>query len=181
MEFAKWFMENDAASMMPDARQFSYIGCVLDQMSQNHLEGVVKKWAMEQMGHGIPPDWIWRAHHMTVMFRQGGLTTQDLETYRAFFGQDVKLHVNGLAADDNCIAVVVKPDPSFPMQNKIPHITVAHSKSVSPVYSNTLLMDRNKIHPVSSVELTSVFAAVKKDQHSIWPEKSFPLAVNSRI
>lgn len=182
MNFAQWFAEEEQiAPPTPDARQFSYIGCVLDLMSQNHLEGVAKKWAIEKLGHGIPPDWTWRAHHMTVLFRQGGLTMQDMETYRALFGQDVKLHVNAIAADDNCIAVTVRPEPSFPLQNSIPHITVAHSKAVSPVYSNTLLMDRNNIHPVDAVELNSVFAAVKKDQRSIWPEKAFPLAINAKI
>jgi len=179
MNFAQWFeMEQ---TPLPDARQFSYIGCVLDLMSQEHLEGFAKKWSFEKLGHSIPPDWTYRAHHMTVLFRQGGLVMQDLETYRDLFGQDIQLAVTAIAADDNCLAVVVKPNKSFPMQNSQPHITVAHSKSVSPVYSNNLLMDRNKIHQVNPVSLNSVFAAVKKDQKSIWPEKSFPLAMPSKI
>lgn len=180
MKFAQWFTEEEGQPL-PDARQFSYIACVLDLMSQNHLEAVVKKWSLEKLGHGIPPDWLWKAHHMTVMFRQGGLLAQDLETYKHFFGQNVKLNVTGIAADDNCIAVTVKPDATFPLQNARPHITVAHSRSVSPVYSNTLLMDKKNIHTTEGVEINSVFAAVKKDQKSIWPEKPFPLAIASKM
>lgn len=179
MKFSQWFNEMEAA--MPDARQFSYIACVLDLISQNHLEAVARKWMLENVGHDIPPDWSIRAHHMTVLFRQGGLLITDMETYRTFFGQDVHLNINGIASDDNCVAVTVKPSVNFPMQNSIPHITVAHSRAVSPNYSNTLLMDKNKFHHTDSSSLNSVFAAVKKDQKSIWPEKAFPLAIPVKV
>lgn len=178
MKFAQWFAEMD--QQLPDAMQFSYIACVLDLMSQDNLEAFAKKWSFEKLGHGIASDWTYRAHHMTVLFRQGGILIEDLESYKQFFGEDVKLAVTGIAADDNCIAVTVKPKSSFPMKST-PHITVAHSRAVSPVYSNTLLMDCNKIYAVDSIELNSVFAAVKKHQKSIWPEKSFPLALPTKI
>ncbi len=181
MNFALWFTEIEQQAAMPDPRQFSYIACVLDLMSQNHLEAAARKWMLENVGHDIPPDWSLRAHHMTVLFRQGGLMAQDMETYRNFFGQDVHLNITGIASDDNCVAVTVKPNANFPLQNAIPHITVAHSKQVSPVYSNNLLMDRNKFHHMDTGSLNSVFAAVKRDQKSIWPEKSFPLAVPVKV
>lgn len=179
MKFSQWFAEMEQQNPMPDAKQFSYLACVLDLMSQNHLESVVRKWLLAQ-GKDFPSDWTIRAHHMTVKFRNGGLLNEDMEAYRQYFGEDVKLTVTGVAADDNCVAVTVKPSVGFPMQGN-PHITVAHSRSVSPVYSNALLADRNKIQRIETVELNSVFAAVKKDQRSIWPEKPFPLAVPVKV
>lgn len=179
MKFLQWYTEMEQQSAMPDAKQFSYLACVLDLMSQNHLESVVRKWLLAQ-GKDFPPDWTIRAHHMTVKFRNGGLLNEDMEAYRQYFGEDVKLMVTGVAADENCVAVTVKPSVGFPMQAN-PHITVAHSRSVSPVYSNTLLADRNKIQRIETVELNSIFAAVKKDQRSIWPEKPFPLAVPVKV
>ncbi len=176
MKFSQWFNEMEQQSAMPDAKQFSYLACVLDLMSQNHLEAVVRKWLLAQ-GHDIPSDWTIRAHHMTVKFNP---LTQDMETYKQYFGEDVHLTVTGIASDDNCVAVTVKPSASFPM-NGLPHITVAHSRSVSPVYSNNLLSDRSKIHQIETVDLNSIFAAVKRDQRSIWPEKSFPLAVPVKV
>ncbi len=103
-----------------------------------------------------------------------------METYKQYFGEDVHLTITGIASDDNCVAVTVKPSVAFPMTG-IPHITVAHSRSVSPVYSNNLLSDRSKIHQIETVDLNSIFAAVKRDQRSIWPEKSFPLAVPVKV
>lgn len=179
MKFAQWFFETD--SPLPDARQFSYIACVLDLLSQQHLEAATKKWFFEKLGHGMPPDWTWRAHHMTVLYRKGGPLTQDLETYRQFFGQDVKLIVTGIAADDNCVAVKVRPNQNIPLQNANPHVTVAHSRSVGPEYSNTLLMNNRDVQQFEITELNSVFAAVKKDQKSIWPEKAFPLAIPVKV
>jgi len=172
MKFSQWFNEMEQQSAMPDAKQFSYLACVLDLISQRHLEAVVIK-----QGHDIPSGWTIRAHHMTVKFNP---LTQDMEAYKQFFGEDVHLAVTGIASDDNCVAVTVKPLASFPMTGT-PHITVAHSRSVSPVYSNNLLSDRSKIHQIETVDLNSIFAAVKKDQRSIWPEKLFPLAVSSKV
>jgi len=103
-----------------------------------------------------------------------------LEKYRNFFGEDVKLHITGIAADDNIMAARVQPSEKFEIQAAVPHITIAHSKRVGPNDSNRLLMDQGKIQAAQAVELISVFAAVKRDQVSIWPEKSFPLATPVR-
>lgn len=178
MKFAQWFAEMDQQQPLPDPRQFSYLACVLDLMSQNHLEPMAEKWSMEKLGHGIPPNWRWRAHHMTVLPpRSGGLQTQDLEAYKAFFGEIVRLHVTAIAADDKCIAITVRADPAnFKIVPAIPHITIAHSNDVSPVYSNNLLMDRNKIHPLEGTELLSTFVAVKKNQSDVWPMPGFQIA-----
>lgn len=177
MNFSKWYAEMDQQNApLPDARQFSYLACVLDLLSQNHLEAVVRKWLLSQ-GQDFPADWTIRAHHMTVKF---GVTTQDMEIYKQYFGEDVHLIVAGIAYDKNCVAVKVKPSVNFPMQPN-PHITVAHSRAVSPVYSNTLLADPHNIKHIDTVDLNSVFAAVKKDQKNIWPEKLFPLAVPVKV
>jgi hypothetical protein len=172
MKFSQWFNEMEQQSAMPDAKQFSYLACVLDLISQKHLEAVVIK-----QGHNIPSGWNIRAHHMTVKFNP---LIQDMETYKQYFGEDVHLVVTGIASDDKCIAVTVKPSIAFPMTGK-PHITIAHSSSVSPVYSNNLLSDDKKFSKIETVDLNSVFAAVKRDQVSIWPEKPFPLAIPSQI
>ncbi len=175
MNFAQW-VENEMTLPLPDAKQFSYIACVLDEMSQTHLESATKKWFFEFFGHDVPPSWSWRCHHMTVLFRQGGILTEDLEKYRQYFGDNVVLHIKAIVADDNAVAALVRPNINFPIQNPIPHITIAHSKSVSPVYSNSLLLNREKFHKVETVDVNSVFAAVKKNQTDIWPEKPFKLA-----
>jgi hypothetical protein len=192
MKFAQWFNEVEQQpnqeAPLPDARQFSYIACVLDIRSQENLEGVAKKWFIENYG-GIPPNWSWRAHHMTVLFRKSGLVAEDMETYRKFFGQDIKLIVAGIAAGDTSgnpkspeiMAVVVRPQVPFPMMNAVPHITVAHSRAVGPDASNALLTHNNLIRHIDTTELNSVFAAVNKDQRSIWPEKSFDLAIPVKV
>lgn len=178
MKFSQWFAEMDQQQPLPDPRQFSYLACVLDLTGQTHLEALAEKWAMEKMGHSIPPNWRWRSHHMTVLPpRSGGLTLPDLELYKPFFGQMVKLHVTAIAADDKCMAVTVRADPAnFKIVAPVPHITVAHSNDVSPVYSNNLLMDRSKIHALDTTELLSTFVAVKRNQSDVWPMPRFQIA-----
>jgi Fungal tRNA ligase phosphodiesterase domain len=170
MNFTQWVEEQGLP--LPDARQFSYIACVLDVLSQDHLEGMAEKWFLEKFSHSFPPNWRWRSHHMTVLFRIGGILTEDMEAYRPMFGQSVQLHITGIAANDVCAAVVVKPNKTFNVSNPIPHVTIAHSKSVGPNESNRLLADTNNIQRLNEVvELNSVFVAVKKDQVHVWPEQ----------
>lgn len=170
MNFTKWVEEQGLP--LPDARQFSYIACVLDINSQNHLEGMAEKWFLEKFNHSLPPNWRWRSHHMTVLFRRGGLLTEDMEAYRSMFGQSVQLHITGISASDTCAAVTVRPNKSFNIINPRPHITIAHSNSVSPDKSNCLLDDSKNIQKLNeAVELQSVFVAVKRDQTHVWPEQ----------
>ena len=183
MNFAQWFTEMDQQEPLPDARQFSYIACVLGEVAQRTLEGHAKTWYEEKSGHSWPSTgWSWRTHHMTVLYRRGGLITEDLEKYRPFFGEDVNLMVTGIAFDDKCIALTVRPSVSFPIQAARPHITIAHdSHAVGPEYSNTLLMDNNKIHAVDGYSVPSVFSAVKKDQKTTWPYRGFAMASPIRV
>jgi len=165
--------------MTPDARQFAYIGCVLEKISQNHLIGVARKLFMEQNGRDIPTDWNFRAHHMTVKFKP---QAADMQALQQFMGQKVELHVLNFASDDNCCAVTVSSNPKLPINNGIPHITIAHSKAVSPVYSNTLLQNRSEmIAAHDNTALISLLLAVKHDQSKVWPETIIPLASPSLV
>jgi hypothetical protein len=186
MKFAQWFAEVDGQVMLPDPLQFSYLACVLDLINQEHLKGLVKNWIFNNTGHSVPPDWTWRAHHMTV--KPPGVTMKDMETYRAFFGQPVQLTItqiayNGKVAGSGsggedvgtCIAVKVKPNVSFPM-TIVPHVTVAHSRAVQPRVSNDLLADSHNIYAIDTLVIPSVFVAVYKDQQSVWPTQNYQLA-----
>lgn len=180
MKFAQWYAEMD--QQLPDPRQFSYLACVLDAGSQTQLENLAEKWAVEKLGHGIPPDWRWRSHHMTVLPPRsgGGLLMPDLEAYKDLFGQMVKLHITGISADEKCMAVTVSSTPSFKIIPAIPHITVAHSNNVGPVCSNNLLTNRSNIHLLESVELISTFCAVKSEKlgSEVWPTPRVAIAKN---
>lgn len=181
MKFAQWFAEMDQQQSLPDPRQFSYLACVLDLTSQGELEAMAEKWALEKMAHGISPNWRWRSHHMTVLPPRsgGGLLIQDLEAYKPFFGEMVRLHVTGIAANDKVIAVTVRPDPAnFKIVPAVPHITVAHSNEVRPFVSNNLLMDRSKIYQFEGAELRSTFFAVgpEKAGSQVWPAPKVAVA-----
>ena len=178
MKFTIWLTEMEQ-QMSPDARQFAYIGCVLEKISQTHLIGVARKLFMEQNGRNIPMDWTCRAHHMTVKFKP---QTADMQALHQFMGQKVELHVLNFASDDNCCAVTVSSNPRLPINNDISHITIAHSKAVSPVYSNDLLRNKNKmIAAHDNTALISLLLAVKHDQSKVWPETIIPLASPSLI
>lgn len=164
---------------LPDARQFAYIGCVLEKISQNHLIGLARKLFMEQNGRDIPKDWTYRAHHMTVKFKP---QATDFQALQQFFGQKIELAIGSFASDENCATILVSPSPRLPITNGTPHITIAHSKAVGPVYSNTLLQNKAKIIPAhDNVALVSILLAVKHDQSRVWPETVIPLASTSLV
>lgn len=182
MNFAKWFTEMDQQQTLPDPRQFIYIACLLDESVQDDLKKYAAKWISDNSGRTIPPNWIWKAHHMTVLFRGSGLVQKDMETYRNLWGEEITLTVTGIAFDldkQKIAAVTVKPSQSFPMQNVIPHITIAHEPSVGAKESNTLLMNHDLIHKVNPVQLRSTFSALNDRRGLIWPPKSFNQAAVS--
>jgi len=164
--------------MTPDARQFAYIGCVLEKISQNHLIGLARKLFLQQNGRDIPMDWTFRAHHMTVKFKP---QPADMQALHQFMGQKVELHVVNFVSDENCCAVTVSSNPKLPVSNGISHITIAHSKAVSPVYSNTLLQNGKIIAAYDNASLVSILLAVKHDQNKVWPETIIPLASPSLV
>lgn len=170
MNFAKWMEEQ---GQLPDARQFSYIACVLYKGSQDNLKRAAETWYSETFGTAFPNDWIWKCHHMTV--KPPGVQTSDLVKYQHLFGVDVKLTITGMAVDNIAFAAEVKPDIRFDIQPPVAHITIAHSRNASPKDSNQLLAYRAGIKPAKPLMLESIFAAVKRDQRSIYPEK--PLEV----
>ena len=87
------------------------------------------------------------------------------------WGKEVELTVINWAYDDQGIAVVVRPSISLPfVETQVPHITVAHSMMVNPVYSNSLLADHEKWdHPRSELTLMSYFVAVMRNPTVVFP------------
>lgn len=153
---------------LPDAKKVMYTACVLHKYSQTSLVTAIQKMMYEQTGSGIPKGWTVRAHHMTVKF---GPRQADIEAISSFLGKEVELQVTDWAHDNFGIAVAVKPKASFPLGNDVPHVTIAHSKDVGAVYSNTLLADRSKWLPFEgSMVLSSELVCVLKDNISTVPQ-----------
>lgn len=179
MDFSNWFTETEQQMALPDARQFAYIGCVLEKISQTHLIGLARRLFMEQNGREIPLGWTIRAHHMTVKFKP---QPPDMEALHAFFGQKIELHAVGFFSDENGAAMTVSSTPALPISNGVPHITIAHSKSVGPVYSNNLIQNKSRmIAAHDNVPLISILLGVQHDQSKVWPQTVIPLASPSLV
>jgi hypothetical protein len=178
MNFADWLHLREAEEQQviepqvqppepkfPDANEVAYVACVLHQASQRELLYAVDQWAM-----GMPRlGWIGRGHHMTVI-PPGKVKQANLAGLP--WGEEVNLEVVNWAKDQFGVAVVVKPSKAVPfVEIKIPHITVAHSNMVGPVYSNTLLAEDDKWDVVrADLNLKSYFVAVMKNNQSVvWP------------
>ena len=122
----------------------------------------------EATGSGIQKGWTVRAHHMTVKFAP---RQSDIAAIGALLGNEVQLQVTDWAHDEFGIAVAVKPKANFPLGNDVPHVTVAHSKDVGAVYSNTLLADRTKWIPLEvPLTLNSELCCVLKDNVTTIPQ-----------
>jgi hypothetical protein len=172
MKFSLWLNEVEQQMAIPDAKNFAYLGCVLEKISQRHLIGLGQKLYNEQNGIEMPRDWIVRSHHMTVKF---GPSSGDMQKLYNHFGQTVELHIKGFASDENCAAVIIQS--SIPTENVSSHITIAHSRNVKPFYSTQLLMNKRKIINANDpIALMSVFLAVKHDQTQVWPDTGHALA-----
>lgn len=164
MNFARWFNEvQQQVSQFPNPRDY-YLACVLTRKGQKDLHDGVNAiigqfWELKN----IPPNWSVVCHHMTVNFNP---TQKDFEANETIFSRQIELQVTGLAINENACAVVIQ---SPVMVHAKPHITVAHSRNVSLVYSNELLK-LSKIHPVNLGPFDSEFLAVKKNKQGYWPE-----------
>lgn len=130
---------------LPDASQVVYTAAVLDRPSQDTLVSLIHRLMMETTG-SIPQGWTGRAHHMTIKFRP---TNDDIRALAGKLGNKdgVELKVTDWAVDEYGVAVVVTT-AGLPVTNGVPHVTIAHSKDVGAVYSNTLLADRSKWKPL---------------------------------
>lgn len=170
MKFSQWL---ETAQNVPDARNFTYLGCVLTETSQKHLFGLAQRLYQSQMNTLIPKNWKCQSHHMTAKFKP---LLEDMRVYNNYFDKTIELKITGFAVDENCIAVTVTPEPYLPVANERAHVTVAHSPNVRPVYSNTLLA-KSKILPATG-ELSSIFLAIqqRQDQITVWPPTGVPLA-----
>lgn len=91
------------------------------------------------------------AHHMTIKFKPS-----EAEVSALPLGTEVRLQVLGYGADAKGQAIVVE-SLDVKSTNPHPHITVAVSAGVSPVYSNELL-GRGPTH-VSGPTLTGTIEA----------------------
>lgn len=178
MKFSIWLNEVEQ-QMTPDARQFAYIGCVLEKISQNNLISIARELYNQQNGTNIPVNWTFRAHHMTVKFKP---QATDMQVLHPFMGQKIELHVIRFASDKDCCAVTVSSNPKLPIINGTPHITIAHSKAVDPVYSNALIQDKSKIISAhDNTELISILLAVQHEQDNVWPKTVISLASPSLV
>lgn len=165
MNFSQWLNENDQMDSI------LYTACVLNKISQNSLLAEMQKECFGINNSGIPQNWIKRAHHMTLKFAP---TQQDINNISSQFGQEVKLSSTQWAIDDYCIAIIVENDKGLKTAD-VPHITVANSKSVNPVYSKTLLTDKSKWRQLNSpIHLVSYVVGVTK--HGTIPNMSSILA-----
>lgn len=158
---------------LPDARKVMYTACVLNKFSQTSLITAVRRWLFEATGSDMPKGWIGRAHHMTVKFAP---KQADIEAIASMLGKDVELDVTDWAHDEFGIAVAVKPKVGLPLANAVPHVTIAHSRDVGAVYSNTLLADRSKWSPVTDqhVSLQTELVCVLKDNVTLVPSMVNP-------
>ena len=158
---------------LPDAKKVMYTACVLNKFSQTTLITAVRKWLFESTGSDMPKGWIGRAHHMTVKFSP---RQSDIEAIASMLGKEVDLDVTDWAHDEFGIAVAVRPKVALPLANAVPHVTIAHSRDVGAVYSNTLLADRSKWNPVTdqSVVLQTELVCVLKDNVTLVPSMVNP-------
>ena len=173
MGFLNWFNEEQEAEV-PNAKKFLYVACVLDSGSQARLFTVAEELHQQATGTPIPADWRKIAHHMTVKFKPDQADLQN-----PMMGQPIQLLVEYAATDEFAMAVKVKPVEQLQVQNKYPHITIAHSSAVSAVYSNDLLAKtppQERVAVTGRVILDSYLLAVRYDQTKIWPETGFHLA-----
>lgn len=109
-----------------------YIAFVLDEPSRTKL---LRMWPT------VHPDVI--CHHVTLLF---GVPKSFIDTYGGFVQHPV-VHVRGEVVDDKCQALIVSVNRSSDRSDGgIYHIThsIDRSKGAKPVYSNTLVSDKNK-------------------------------------
>ena len=168
LKFKQW-LENQqdlTDTPQPDATKILYTAAVLHKYSQQTLVDTITKLMFETVGSGIPPNWIIRAHHMTIKYAP---KQSDIEALKPLLGKEVELQVTYWAQDDHGIAVVVHPKTALPTTNAVNHITVAHSRDVGAVYSNTLLADKSKWIRSKNITLNSEIACVLRDNVTTIP------------
>lgn len=176
MRFATWFEEEQM--QLPNIQGY-YLACVLTQLGHDTLFNAVDKvfgrFSPDRGLQNIPKNWRRVCHHMTVKFNP---TISDFRKYEKFFGQEISLNVVGIAVDQYAVAVKVMPSPHVDSANVVPHITIAHSDQVRPVYSNELF-ELSELHPINLGNFSSEFLAVKLDKSGYWPEPKIAMASNS--
>jgi hypothetical protein len=74
------------------------------------------------------------ADHVTLKFKPSKADIEKLPV-----GEEALVQVLGFASDEKGQAVLVRP--SVASHNRLPHITIATARGVSPVYSNDLLAE----------------------------------------
>lgn len=183
MRFTEWLTmrENEQIleKTMPDAKQILYTAAVLHKNSQDHLIALMHKLMMETKGTSLPKGWIGRAHHMTIKFRP---KQADIEALSQMWGKEVNLMITDWAYDDFGVAVVAHAQSVLgkllPVANAVPHITVAHSRDVGAVYSNTILANRSRWQPIRNEIILPAFVVGVGHGDEIYPNLSpTPLAV----
>jgi hypothetical protein len=171
MKFVEWLTEQEQQEM-PDAKDFEIIGCVLHLASQKDIVRAAQEFMQQTTSSLIPKHWTGYAHHMTVKYMPN---ISDMRMYEKQFGKPFLIEIEAFAADDKCIAAAVKSPVHT--DRPIPHITIATSPEINPVYSNDLLRDRSKWKRfVGGNKLYSYLLAVKPDKFTVWPTTPGELA-----
>jgi hypothetical protein len=179
MKFSMWLNEAEQQFALPNAKDFAYLACVLEKMSQEHLKFLAQNLWAQQNKDNMPNDWTFICHHMTIT---PNVTTSVLQEYYNYLGSTVQLQIVGFASDKDACAVIVKPNINIHVVPVIPHVTVAHSHNVKPFYSNHLLTKKDRImHVNESTPLMSILLAVGRDGKSTWPATTIPLASKALI
>lgn len=155
-----------------DVRDCAYISYVLDAYSQKELMNICQKAYFQKIGKYIPNNWSIKCHHATVVFSP---KIADYEKYKKELGTEKDLLISSVAIDEHAIAAIVD---NIRTNNAVAHVTIAHSGDVTPVYSNTLLTNKNNDYDLNrDYEIRSYFLMVGKNQNITYPDmRPIPLA-----
>lgn len=125
-----------------------YFGIFLDESSKDKLVNLSKEV--------VDPSWKLFCHHMTIAFNDGSVSaTQMFEYYNDTFGERFELQATHIGISDD--AVAVKVEFPYPINNKIPHITLATPQGGKPVNSNYITEWKKLDTPIQLTGILNVF------------------------
>lgn len=108
-------------------KNWIYFGVFLDSKSKNKLLELTNKVADQS--------WKRYCHHMTIAFNNGSELSKHLyNSYKDYFGTEVKITATHIGISDEAIAVKVYFKGNT--ANKIAHVTLATPQGGKPVKSN---------------------------------------------
>ena len=105
-------------------------------------------------------------HHMTIKYG-------DINELPEFIGEEIKFHADAIYKDEKAIAITGIASDSkvrnFMKTNKQkPHITICTANGVKPVYSNELILSKNKEDIELDIDLTIGAYCIFDDDSKDW-------------